>query len=475
MDWNLIHPLSALTHFDGRNGQKLGSLKKYFSEHAWMKYRLYVMARYLEFLSTQKLIPGRYILDRNMFSKFTLSESEKISRIEKETNHDLRSLEIYFKNLLKSIHRDDISPYVNLGIGSEDINNIALRLQFREALYLEILPAMGRVLGDLLKLSENYQHQILLGRTHGQPAALTTFGKEISIFAIRLSGELDTLLRLKLHGKVSGEVGTFAALASVFSGRDWLKLEERFLGYFELSASPATQIVPYDDVIHFFDVLKNCNAILTNFAKDIWLYASFGYLSFANISAETGSAGMPHKINPQYFEGAEGGLEYANAQWEFFSRKLSQTRLQRDFSDSTVRRNIVIPVAYSLLSCQSLEIGIRRMLVNTEKMEEDAGSHWESASEILLAFLKSGGNDQAYEAIKLRMRGKTFTFSQWQNFISDMHLDESLQKYLLGLTPGRLVGESSLITAAVLKKARQMGKSIDLVYKKYFGSAISNI
>ncbi len=462
-----IHPLQALTHLDGRNGKKVNELSKYFSELSWMQYRLRIMGEYLGFLIKEKIISiknqdsrfrgnDKFIIKDafkdDTFYKLNTKEGEEIWEIEKTTNHDLRALEIFFKKRLDSQGLEKLSPYVNLGIGSEDINNVALRMQVGNAYQQVLLPEMLQLLKTLKKLSNLTKSTPMLARTHGQPASVTTMGKELGLFIDQIIKQVDKLNAAEFSPKFSGEVGNFNSLKALIPDQNWLALEKKFLNYlgFKKTVS-ATQIASYSDLIEFFDAWKLLNNYLIGFCKDIWLYSSYGYFIIANIKGEAGSAGMPHKINPQYFEGSEGGLEMANSILEFFCRKFSYNRLQRDFSDSTIRRNFVLPFAYSLLSYQSLTTGIGRLNVNKNVMLAELDQHWEILSEVLTTALKLSGKSHAYQTVRDALRGKVIDQKSWLKLVKEAKIKAEIKKKLLKLKPSDMIGESEKITQEILK------------------------
>lgn len=455
------HPLQAITHLDGRNRSKLTNLENYFSELAWMQYRLEVMVKYLQFLLKEKIIKGGFDQLNSMLNiKLTTYDGEKIADIEKTTNHDLRALEIYLKEKLKNSGLSELSASVNFGIGSEDINNVALRIQVKKCFNEVILPDLIKLIASLIDFIKPITNMHMLARTHGQPASVTTLGKELGLYLDRIVRELDVLNSCKFHPKFSGEVGNFNAL-HIVKLLNWREIEGNFLKSlgFE-SASFATQIPPYDDLIRFFDSWKRLNNILIGFAKEIWLYASFDYLILKQPQGEVGSSGMPHKINPQYFEGSEGGLEIANALLEFFSRKFSYNRLQRDFSDSTVRRNIVLVFAYSLLSYQSLITGISRIQVNEKILTRDLAEHYEVLSETWQTLLKQSGDEEAFTLVQQTLRGKRLNKREYNNIIQKLSFSNVLKNRLTKLSPHMLAGDSEKISQEIAHRAGEFIKKI---------------
>lgn len=385
--------LTSLTHLDGRNRKKLSGLRDYFSEFNWMKTRILVLIKWLDFLQKKKIIKKSGNLLK-IYENFSLQEAKKILKIEKTTNHDLRAIQLYLSQILKT-------DFIGFGLGSEDINNLALRLLVRDSFQKILTPIILEIKKKLREFTKENKSLAMLARTHGQPASVTTFGKETGLYLYRFSQELNSLEKCQFSAKVSGEVGNYNALNFVLPKVNWLKYSEEFVSSFGLLPNFfASQINPYDDLIVFFDALKRLNQILLGLCKDFWLYCLLDYLKIISVKKETGSAGMPHKVNPIHFEGAEGGLEQANCLWEFFSRKLSYSRLQRDFSDSTVRRNFVLAFSYSLLSYQSLLTGFKRIEVNQKQIDFDLKQHPEVFSEGLKTLMILQGEKNAWEKVQ---------------------------------------------------------------------------
>lgn len=462
MDSKLFHPLKALTHLDGRNSHKVDSLRNYFSEYAWMKARLLILLDYVEFLLEEKIILNSSIIPKlrkfreSLEKHFSIGDGEAIQEIERTTNHDLQAVIVFLQKKLSDSPAREVSPYVNLGLGSEDINNIALRQLLKSSYYVVLHEELVKLIQSLISLTDKYQKTMMLARTHGQAASVTTFGKEVALYIKRLADELVILDAVKFYPKLSGEVGNHISLSILLPKKNWIGLEKKFLrklGFADFS--PATQIPPYDDVIRFFDSLRRINRILIGLSQDMWLYASFGYLTFSNVKGEAGSSGMPHKINPQYFEGAEGGLEAAAAHLEFLSRQLATSRLQRDFSDSTVRRTISIPMALSLLSYQSLVTAFERLSMINTKISEDLLEHWEVLSETLTTALKLEGKSDAYSIVRERLRGKVLDQNGWKSLVTDLPLSSTRKNLLVSLSPEKLTGTTSFTTSTIIQQAKR--------------------
>lgn len=447
----------SLTHFDGRNAHKLTSLKNYFSEYAWDKYRVKIILKYLKFLVQNQIINQKIKISKleNIYLKFSINDEIKIKQEEKITNHDLKAILNWLEKRLSEIGLRPVVPYLNLGIGSEDINNIALRQQLNDSFHNVLYPEIVNIQKALVRFIRPLVNIPVMARTHGQPASVTTLGKELALFLSRMSQEFQLLAGVTFSPKFSGEVGNFNALKIIKPDIDWLEYEKNFLRTlgFKNSAG-STQIAPYSDITIFFVYLIRLNEVLLGFCRDIWIYASLGYLTITNIKNEVGSSGMPHKINPQFFEGAEGGLEFSISLMEFFCRKLSYNRLQRDFSDSTVRRNFVLAISYSLLSYQSIITGIERLEVNRNKIECDLNKHWEVMSEAITTILKFYGENNVFSKIKNKMRGQLLNDRGYYQLIKKLNLSRELENKLLKLRPVNLTGESEKIAGQILRSVK---------------------
>ena len=453
--------MTNLTHLDGRNSQKLLVLKDYFSEFAWMKYRLDIMAKWLKWLDCLKILKVNKSNLSGIIDKFDEKDAEEIREIEKTTNHDLKAIEYYLRDKLKTVGEENAAGLINLGLGSEDINNIALRLIVSDSWQKVFLPEIVKLSRKLLDTTDHHKALTMLARTHGKPASVTTFGKEIGLYMIRVINETERINALQFSGKLAGEVGNYNALQFILPKVDWLDVSEKFISSFGLVPNLfATQINPYDDLIIFFDAVKRLNNILAGFSKDIWLYSLLDYVKIVKKEEEVGSAGMPHKVNPIYFEGAEGGLEQASGELEFYSRKLSYSRLQRDFSDSTVRRNLASILGLCLLSYQSLNEGCRRLDVNTDKIKEDLDKHYEVVSEGLQNYIRLKGEVEGYEKIKKELRGVTLNKVEFNKLISKIGLSEKIKMISLD----DYQGLSVKITELILKEAK---KKLDEILPRY--------
>lgn len=435
-DWSQTNSLINLTHLDGRNAHKLIVLRPYFSEFAWMKLRLRIIISYTRSLAAFLTGKKGSKHDRQMMDgladAFCLSDAQEVVRREAVVNHDVKAIELYLVERLTKRGLARYVPYVNLGIGSEDINSIALCHELRESREAVLIPAIRRVTHVLSELSQEEEHTVMVARTHGQPASVTTFGKELAGPLSRLCDELDLFQSVRLEAKCSGEVGSFQAFMGIDRTVDWLTFTDSFVRSFGLHPThAATQIAPYDSVVRFLQILGRINSIFLDLTKNMWLYVLLGYLNVKKIDTEVGSAGMPHKVNPIYFEGAEGGLEMANGIIETLVRKLPLNRLQRDFSDSTIRRNLVMPIALSVLSYQSLEEALKRIVVDRVAMKQDLDRHAEVWMETVKTYVVMHGITDMYDRLKKETRGRTLCRADLQALIWALPLTTSEKKGLM--------------------------------------------
>ena len=460
IDWNTISPLTSLTHLDGRNASKLSSLKPYFSEFAWMKERLRVMIGYAIALASSHgvtLTLSRQRQCKSLHASFSLRDAQEVVTIERTVNHDVKALELYLISRLKRRGLLRLIPYINLGIGSEDINSMAFVLLMVGSRDDVMIPAIRKMAKQLIELAFTHRATAMVARTHAQPANITTFGKEIANTLSRLCDEMELFQSMKFQAKCSGEAGTYQAFMGMDQSFDAMDYCNRFIRTLGLIPSPvSTQIAPYDSPVRFLQSLYRINIILLDLCKNMWLYVLLGYLNVRTIESEVGSAGMPHKVNPIYFEGAEGGLEMANGTIELFVRKLPVNRLQRDFSDSTMRRNIVLPIAYSLLSYQSIVEALNRIEVDTDAIENDLVRHAEVWTETVKTYGTTHGIVDMYDRLKKATRGKILSQKDLQMFIATLPLNEKEQQELRSLCDGKHNPYPGKIVEDVVKRARNV-------------------
>jgi len=433
-----------ITPIDGRNFYKLKILSTYFSERAINSSRIFVETEYLKWLSKYKIIRTftkneNTILDT--LSNLTTTDYQAIRDIESKTNHDAKAVELFIQQKLAKTTLRDVSQMIHFGLTSDDINSTAYARCINQSLVDVYHPILHDIFLTLQAQAKKFKTVPMLARTHGQPANGTTYGKELGIYAYRLKECLHLLKTKKISGKCSGNVGNFNAQYVIVPSIHWISFAKTFLSHIAVPNTPmATQIAPYDSYIQLFQTLEHINLILLGLSKDLWTYASFGLLTQKRISTEVGSTALPHKINPIYLEGAEGGFEIANSLLEGYVRKLSYSRLQRDLSDSTIRRSFSIMFSYCLLSYQSILEGLHRLAPNVDAMKNELASHLEILSEVIQTALRKEHIPDAYDTAKEFFRGETHTLVEIQNFIATLPLPVARKKQLLALSPVSYTG-----------------------------------
>jgi len=437
--------LLAINPLDGRYAKKTSELSEFVSEYALIKYRIEIEIKYLIALSEIGIIRNLNKKEKDflasIYLKFDLNEAEKIKKVEDETRHDIKAVEKYLRDKFTKSSLKNISEMIHFGLTSEDINNIAYRLMLKNAIEKIILPTFSEVLKNLNGKAKQYKNIVILGRTHGQPAVPTTFGKEFSVFSTRLEKEIKLLQKQKLTGKLNGAVGNFSALYFVNPNINWLKFSKNFITSFDLEPNLiTTQINHFEDIISVFHNIERVNGILLDFDNDVWRYISDGWLKLAVKGKEVGSSTMPQKVNPIDFENSEGNLTLANGLMQTMNNKLYLSRLQRDLSNSTIIRNIGTVLGYSLLGYKSVLTGISRVDVNLEQIDKDLNEDWSILSEGLQTYLrKEGLNDSYYLVMKLT-KGKKFNKDSWQKLINELPVDRKHKEKLLTLTPKTYIG-----------------------------------
>lgn len=445
----------AITPLDGRNYHKIPFLSDYFSEFALNKQRLAIEIKYLIFLSQQNIAPKLSFAQQRRLAQlvqnFDLTQMKKINLIEKKFNHETKAVEYYLKSELKKLGLENCTEFVHWALTSEDINNLAtsisLQQYFKNHLFKEI-SATHQALTGVIKTSAFP----IVGRTHGQPASITTLAKELVVYLARLQTRFALLQSVQLEGKLNGAVGSFWDQYFVLPQKNWPKLAQIFIKQLALKPVAATtQILPYDSYLLLFSHLSHLQNIAIDLCQNLWQYTSFNYLKQQNIAREVGSSVMPQKINPIYLEGAEGGFELSNALLDFYSRKLSKSRLQRDLSDSTVRRSFGIALGYSHLSWQSLTQGINRLSPNPKQARLDIDQHWEIFGSAIQTYLRLHHYHQPYEIISKKLKGKTLTRDQFMSLIDSLQLPPKEAKKLRSLTPEKIIKPTTQIVQSVLK------------------------
>ncbi|WP_207494262.1 adenylosuccinate lyase [Aridibaculum aurantiacum] len=441
-----LNNLTAISPIDGRYRKQLSFLEEYFSEYALMKYRVIVEIEYFIFLADKKffkLLPKQKQLLKKVATDFSLDDAQQIKQIEATTNHDVKAVEYFLKEQLDKCGAAELKEWIHFGLTSQDINNTAIPMSWKACMEHDYLPTIINLQQKLTQLARQWKHVSMLARTHGQPASPTTLGKELMVFAERLENQVQLFTHVPYTAKFGGATGNFNAHAVAFPGKDWVKLANAFvensLGLQRVQFS--TQIEHYDNLAAHFDSIKRINNILVDLCRDIWTYISMDYFKQKTKAGEVGSSAMPHKVNPIDFENAEGNLGVANALLEHLSAKLPVSRLQRDLTDSTVLRNIGVPVANTLLAIKSIEKGLDKLLLNEVKIKDDLDNNWAVVAEAIQTVLRRENYPQPYEALKELTRGKaSITKDDIQQFIGSLKVNSTVKKELKAITPHNYIG-----------------------------------
>lgn len=442
--------LTAISPVDGRYRDKVDELGQYFSEHALIRYRVYVEVEY--FIQLCELpLPSLKDFDKTIFAKlraiyqnFTVENSLRIKEIEKVTNHDVKAVEYFLREQFDALSLDpEYKEFIHFGLTSQDINNTSVPASLRDAVSVVYLPAIKQIIAKLEEMVEEWKDIPMLARTHGQPASPTRLGKEINVFAERLRVQVAQLESIPFSAKFGGATGNFNAHAVAYPEYNWIEFGNKFVNQtLKLHRSqPTTQIEHYDNLAALFDNIARINTILIDFSRDIWQYVSMEYFRQRIKAGEVGSSAMPHKVNPIDFENAEGNLGIANAVFHHLSAKLPISRLQRDLTDSTVLRNIGVPLAHTIIAIKSLQKGIGKLLLNREAIEADLEDNWAVVAEAIQTVLRSVGYPNPYEALKqLTRTNEKITSETMKTFVAGLNVDDSVKARLLAITPQTYTG-----------------------------------
>lgn len=439
--------LLAISPIDGRYHNQLSDLSVYFSEHALIFYRVYVEIEYFIALSEQKMfaLTAKQIKEvRNIVTDFSLEDSVKIKDIEKVTNHDVKAVEYFIKEKLTALKLDKQKEWVHFGLTSQDINNTAIPLLWKDALQNDYNEKINEIISLLKSFAKEWAKIPMLAKTHGQSASPTRLGKEIHVFVERLENQMALLKMIPFAAKFGGATGNFNAHNVAFPKTDWKKFANHFvdktLGLKRMQYT--TQIEHYDNLAAHFDALKRINTILIDFSRDVWQYISMDYFKQKVNKNEVGSSAMPHKVNPIDFENAEGNLGMANAFFEHLSAKLPISRLQRDLTDSTVLRNIGVPFAHTILATKSLLKGMNKLIVNEEKINDDLENNWAVIAEAIQTILRRENYPNPYEALKELTRGAVkINKESMHTFVDSLNVKPEIKKELKKITPQNYVGK----------------------------------
>ena len=441
--------LTAISPLDGRYRHKVDELDLYFSEFGLIRYRLMVEIEYFIALCD---IPLPQLIDfkkdnfkvlRSIYEDFDLTDAEKIKEREKITNHDVKAMEYFLKERFFQSGWGRWSEFIHFGLTSQDINNTAIPLSIKDALINVYFPILYELRETLATFADEWKDIPMLARTHGQPATPTRLGKEIEVFITRIDGQTKYFGQIPYSAKFGGATGNFNAHKAAYPDIDWISFANNFVNE-ELGlqrSHPTTQIEHYDNLAALFDNMRRINVILIDMARDFWSYISMDYFRQKIKKGEIGSSAMPHKVNPIDFENGEGNLGYANAIFEHLSMKLPISRLQRDLTDSTVLRNIGVPIGHSLIAFNSLLKGLNKLIVNTNKINSDLDNNWVVVAEAIQTILRREGYPRPYEALlDLTRTNQKITHESITNFIENLDLSDEVKAELKAITPFNYTG-----------------------------------
>ena len=441
--------LFAISPVDGRYSKRTEILREYFSEYALIKYRVRVEIEYfialceLPLNELKSFDKKNFQNLRNIYFNFSEQDAQRIKDIEKTTNHDVKAVEYFIKEKFDILNISDYKELIHFGLTSQDINNTAVPLSIKDCMNDMFSPEIIGIIETLDQLTIEWKDVALLARTHGQPASPTRLGKEIAVFSTRIKEQLAQLDQIPFSSKFGGATGNFNAHKVSYPNIDWNEFGYNFVNnYLGLHRSfPTTQIEHYDNLASLLNCLNRINTILIDFARDIWTYVSMDYFKQKIKKGEVGSSAMPHKVNPIDFENAEGNLGIANAISSHLAEKLPISRLQRDLTDSTVLRNIGMPFAHILISFDSLNKGMSKLLLNKEKIDQDLEKNWIVVAEAIQTILRRENYPKPYEALKELTRTNTaITKETIHNFINGLDVNENVKSELLQISPFNYTG-----------------------------------
>ena len=444
-----LSELSAISPIDGRYRSKVEALGNYFSEEALIKYRVLVEIEYFIALCELPLpqlesVSNSIFEDlRGLYKNFTALDAQAIKDIEKVTNHDVKAVEYFIKEKFDAINLSDYKEFIHFGLTSQDINNTAIPLSIKDAMNDVYVPEYFALLEKIEGLAKDWADIPMLARTHGQPASPTRLGKEIEVFVVRLKEQFNLLNDVPSASKFGGATGNFNAHKVAYPNIDWKAFGTQFvqekLGL--QHSFPTTQIEHYDHTAALFDALKRINTIIIDLDRDVWTYVSMDYFKQKIKAGEVGSSAMPHKVNPIDFENSEGNLGIANAIFEHLSAKLPISRLQRDLTDSTVLRNVGVPLGHTLIAFKSTVKGLGKLLLNEPKFAQDLENNWAVVAEAIQTILRRESYPNPYEALKgLTRTNEAITQSSISNFIDTLEVSDAIKTELKAITPSNYTG-----------------------------------
>lgn len=444
--------LTAISPIDGRYRGKTEALADYFSEYALIRYRVRVEIEY--FITLCELpLPQLKDFDRNLFERmrdiyrnFTEENAQRVKDIEKVTNHDVKAVEYFIKEELDKIDAKGLEPYkefIHFGLTSQDINNTSVPLTIKEALENVFYPCIDEVIAQLREYAEQWKNVSMLAKTHGQPASPTRLGKEIMVYVYRLEQQLASLKAVPVTAKFGGATGNYNAHHVAYPDYDWREFGNRFVSE-KLGLQReqyTTQISNYDYMGAIFDAMRRINTIVIDLDRDFWMYISMDYFKQKIKAGEVGSSAMPHKVNPIDYENSEGNLGIANAILQFLAAKLPVSRLQRDLTDSTVLRNVGVPMGHMIIALQSTLKGLRKLILNEEKVAADLDNTWAVVAEAIQTILRREAYPHPYEALKALTRTNAkMTEETIHDFVNTLNVSDEVKKELMAITPANYTG-----------------------------------
>ncbi len=444
-----LNELNAISPIDGRYRNKTLSLAPFFSEEALIKYRVLVEVEYFIALcevplpQLKNVNPALFESLRNIYKNFSTEDALWIKETEKVTNHDVKAVEYFIKDAFEKLGLSEYKEFIHFGLTSQDINNTAIPLSTKEAFEKVYMPSLINVIAKLKELAIEWKDVPMLARTHGQPASPTRLGKEIAVFVERIEEQMRLLFNVPFAAKFGGATGNYNAHHVAYPQIDWKQFGTKFveenLGLHH--SFPTTQIEHYDHFAAFFDTLKRINNIIIDLDRDIWTYVSMEYFKQKIKAGEIGSSAMPHKVNPIDFENSEGNLGIANAIFEHLSAKLPISRLQRDLTDSTVLRNIGVPMGHTIIAFEATLKGLNKLLLNEAKFHEDLENNWAVVAEAIQTILRREAYPNPYEALKgLTRTNEAITKKSIHEFIGTLDVSDAIKAELLQITPANFIG-----------------------------------
>ena len=445
-----LDALTAVSPIDGRYRSKTESLADYFSEYALIRYRVRVEIEYfitlceLPLPQLESFNSALFEQLRNIYRNFDEASAARVKEIESITNHDVKAVEYFIKEEFDKIGGlDDYKEFIHFGLTSQDINNTSVPLSVKEALEEVFYPQVEELIAQLKEYAEEWKNVPMLAKTHGQPASPTRLGKEVEVYVYRLSEQLATLRNCKMTAKFGGATGNFNAHHVAYPQHDWRAFGNRFVSE-KLGLEReqwTTQISNYDHLGSVFDAIRRINTIIIDLDRDFWMYISMEYFKQKIKAGEVGSSAMPHKVNPIDFENSEGNLGIANAILQFLAQKLPVSRLQRDLTDSTVLRNVGVPIGHSIISIQSTLKGLRKLILNEEKLREDLEETWAVVAEAIQTILRREAYPHPYEALKALTRtNEKMTEETIHAFVQTLNVSDSVKAELMAITPYNYTG-----------------------------------